>query len=99
MILITRMDNGNSDMQIGASGDDFEELDRYHYADALKMAEEKYASGTRIYFIYVDEEGKRHKGEITLIGDCSYDISNMFDNDDLGTEVEYKVMELFNAVS
>tara|TARA_B100001287_G_C22587186_1_gene483877 strand:- start:176 stop:445 length:270 start_codon:yes stop_codon:yes gene_type:complete len=89
------MDNGNSDWIFTKP----EELDSSIYADALKMTEEKYASGTQIYFIYVDEEGKRHNGEITLKGDCSYDISNMFDNDDLGTEVEYKVMELFTAVS
>ena len=44
MILITRMDNGNSDWIFTKP----EELDSSIYADALKMTEEKYASGTQI---------------------------------------------------
>lgn len=99
---VTRMDNGNSDMQIGASGNDSEELDRYHYADALEMSQEKYASRTTIYFIYVDAAGKEHEGQIDLIDDNDFDTSNMWDDNphgELGSAEENKVVDMFSNVS
>jgi len=48
-ILVTRMDNGNTDMQFPNG----QELDSDIYADALEMAEDKYAMGTKIEFIYL----------------------------------------------
>ena len=67
-ILVTRMDNGNSDMQFPNG----QELDNDMYADALAMAEEKYAMGTKIEFIYMDEAGKGHEGELELRGEGDY---------------------------
>jgi len=93
-ILVTRMDNGNTDMQFPNG----QELDSDIYADALEMAEDKYAMGTKIEFIYMDEAGKSHEGELTLKGASDYDISNMFD-EDMGREVESKVVDLFDDFS
>ena len=93
-ILISRMDNGNTDMQFPNPT----ELDNDIYADALEMAEDKYAMGTKIEFIYVDEAGKSHEGELTLKGDSDYDISGMFDKD-MGREVERHVVDLFDEAS
>ena len=101
-IYVTRMDNGNSDMQIGASGDDFEELDRYHYADALEMSQEKYASGTDIYFIYVDAAGKEHELEVKLRGDNDFDTSNMFNDNphgELSRAEEDKIIDMISDMS
>ena len=101
-ILVTRMDNGNTDMQIGGSGNDSEELDRHHMEDALEMAEEKYASGTTIYFIYVDGAGKEHELQIDLKGDNDFDTSNMFDDNphgELSREEENKIVDMFSDVS
>jgi hypothetical protein len=67
-VLVTRLDNGNSDMQFTEP----QEMDDQVYADALEMAEEKYAMGTRIEFIYVDAAGKEHEGEVELRGDSDY---------------------------
>lgn len=93
-ILVTRMDNGTTDMQFTKP----EELDNDIYADALEMAEDKYSMGTKIEFIYVDEAGKSHEGELTLKGKSDYDISNMFDKD-MGREVENKVVDMFDDFS
>ena len=93
-ILISRMDNGNTDMQFPKPT----ELDNDIYADAVEMAEDKYAMGTRIEFIYVDEAGKSHEGELTLKGDSDYDITGMFDKD-MGREVERQVVDLFDEAS
>ena len=101
-IHVTRMDNGNSDMQIGASGDDSEELDRYLYADALKMSQEKYASGTDIYFIYVDAAGKEHELQINLRDDMDFDTSNMFDDNphgELDRAEEDKIVDMISDMS
>ena len=101
-ILVTRMDNGNTDMQIGGSGNDSEELDRHHMEDALEMAEEKYASGTTIYFIYVDGAGKEHELQIDLKGDNDFDTSNMFDDNphgELSREEENKIVDMFSDMS
>lgn len=67
-ILISRMDNGNTDMQFPKPT----ELDNDIYADALEMAEDKYAMGTKIEFIYMDAAGKPHEGELELRGDSDY---------------------------
>ena len=101
-IHVTRMDNMLSDLQIGGSGNDSEELDRHHYADALEMAEDKYASGTTIYFIYVDGAGKEHELQIDLKGDNDFDTSNMFDDNphgELSREEENKIVDMFSDVS
>ena len=50
-----------------------EPLDDQMYADAVEMAEDKYASGTKIEFIYMDVDGKPHEGEITLKGVSDYE--------------------------
>ncbi len=67
-VLVTRMDNGNTDMQFPNPT----EFDNDIYADALEMAEDKYAMGTKIEFIYVDAAGKSHEGEVELRGDSDY---------------------------
>ena len=67
-ILVTRMDNGNTDMQFPNG----QELDSDMYADASAMAEEKYAMGTKIEFIYMDEAGKGHEGELEPRGEGDY---------------------------
>ena len=68
-ILVTRLDNGNTDMQFPNPT----ELDNDVYADALEMAEDKYAMGTKIEFIYMDVDGKAHEGELTLKGESDYE--------------------------
>ena len=68
-ILITRMDNGSRDMQFPNG----QELDNDLYADAVEMAEEKYARGTKVEFIYMDEAGKGHEGELELRGEGDYE--------------------------
>jgi len=101
-IHVTRMDNRNTDMQIGASGNDSEELDRHHYADALEMSQEKYASSTTIYFIYIDGSGKEHELQIDLVGDNDFDTSNMFDDNphgELSREEENKIVDMFSDMS
>jgi len=101
-IHVTRMDNSVSDMQIGASGNDSEELDRYHYADALEMSQEKYASGTDIYFIYVDGAGKEHELQIKMNGDMDFDTSNMFDDNphgELSRAEEDKIVDMISDMS
>ena len=50
-----------------------EPLDDQMYADALEMAEDKYAMGTKIEFIYMDVDGKAHEGELTLKGESDYE--------------------------
>ena len=67
-ILVTRMDNGNSDMQFPNG----QELDSDMYADASAMAEEKYAMGTKIEFIYMV------KKESNLIMICLFYIMKAF---------------------
>ncbi len=94
-ILISRMDNGSTDMQFPKPT----ELDNDIYADAVEMAEDKYAMGTRIEFIYVDAAGKSHEGELTLKGESDYDISGMFDDGPLSKAEEEKVVDLFDEFS
>lgn len=101
-IHVTRMDNSVSDMQIGASGNDSEELDRYHMEDALEMSQEKYASGTDIYFIYVDGAGKEHELQIKMNGDMDFDTSNMFDDNphgELSRAEEDKIVDMISDMS
>ena len=101
-IHVTRMDNRNTDMQIGASGNDSEELDRYHMEDALEMSQEKYASATTIYFIYVDGSGKEHELQIDLVGENDFDISNMSDDNphgEIGSAEENKIVDMFSDMS
>jgi len=73
-----------------------EELDSHIYAQAVEMAEEKYSNGTKIEFIYVDEAGKSHKGELTLKGEGDYDTSGMFDDDSKTSDLGDHVIDLFD---
>ena len=97
-IHVTRMDNGNTDMQIGGSGYDSQELDSSLYADALEMAEEKYAMGTKIYFIYIDAAGKEHEGEVELRGDSDYE-GPYFEDDKNDSARDKAVIDLIDDFS
>jgi hypothetical protein len=50
-----------------------EPLDDQIYADAVEMAEDKYANGAKMEFIYMDVDGKAHEGEITIKGVSDYE--------------------------
>jgi hypothetical protein len=50
-----------------------EPLDDQIYADAVEMAEDKYANGAKMDFIYMDVDGKAHEGEITIKGVSDYE--------------------------
>ena len=68
-ILVTSLNN-QSTFQDFPNG---ELMDDQIYADALEMAEDKYARGTKIEFIYMDAAGKSHEGEVELRGDSDYE--------------------------
>ena len=93
-IHVTRMDNGNTDMQFPEPT----ELDNDIYADALEMAEEKYAMGTKIYFIYIDAAGKEHEGEVELRGDSDYE-GPYFEDDKNDSARDKAVIDLIDDFS
>ena len=93
-ILVTRMDNGNTDMQFP----DPQELDSDTYADALEMTEDKYARGTKIEFIYMDAAGKSHEGEVELRGDSDYE-GPYFEDDKDDSVRDKAVIDLFDEFS
>ena len=93
-ILVTRMDNGNTDMQFP----DPQEMDNDIYADALEMAEDKYAMGTKIEFIYMDAAGKSHEGEVELRGDSDYE-GPYFEDDKNDSVRDKAVIDLFDEFS
>ena len=61
-IQIVRFDNGNSSIQYPSP----EPLDDHIYNDMVEMAKEKYSSGTRVEFLYIDADGKSHEAEVTI---------------------------------
>jgi len=93
-ILVTRMDNGNTDMQFPNP----QELDSDTYADALEMTEDKYARGTKIEFIYMDAAGKSHEGEVELRGDSDYE-GPYFEDDKDDSVRDKAVIDLFDEFS
>ena len=68
-ILVTSMNNQSSFIDYPNP----EPLDDQIYADAVEMAEDKYANGTKMEFIYMDVDGKAHEGEITIKGVSDYE--------------------------
>tara|TARA_R110001632_G_scaffold126007_1_gene239509 strand:+ start:128 stop:484 length:357 start_codon:yes stop_codon:yes gene_type:complete len=93
-ILVTRMNNGNTDMQFPNP----QEMDSDTYADALEMAEDKYARGTKIEFIYMDAAGKSHEGEVELRGDSDYE-GPYFEDDKDDSVRDKAVIDLFDKFS
>jgi len=90
-IKVLSLDNGNYSVDY-----DGEDLDKYTYAFAMRMSEEKYASGVDMEFIYVDEIGTNHKGKITINAPGNYQDLEFEDDDVIDKEKYDKVYSLID---
>lgn len=75
-----------------------EPLDDQMYADAVEMAEDKYAMGTKIEFIYMDAAGKSHEGELELRGVSDYE-GPYFEDGKSDSARDRAVIDLFDEFS